>query len=47
METALPRPDQPTDFAAVVRDLYASFRNSDVEAMLSRITPDVEWSEPR
>ena len=46
METALPRPEASTDFAAVVRELYASFRDGDVAAMLTRISPDVEWSEP-
>ena len=46
MATALPRPDASTDFAAVVRELYASFQNGDVEAMLTRISSDVEWSEP-
>ena len=30
----------------VVRELYASFRTGNINAMVQRLSPDVEWSEP-
>ncbi len=30
----------------LVRELYAAFRNGDVDGILARLSPDVEWVEP-
>jgi len=40
------RETTPTDHVRIVRELYAAFQQGDVAALLSVISPDVEWGEP-
>ena len=34
------------DHVRIVQELYAAFRNGDVGALLTALSPDVEWGEP-
>jgi ketosteroid isomerase-like protein len=40
------RTDASTDYVWLVQELYAAFRTGDVAALLTVISPDVEWGEP-
>lgn len=38
--------DAPDRSVQSLQDLYAAFGEGDIPAMLERLSPDVEWSEP-